>query len=83
MGGGGGGGGQRGKLPSHFYKWRGSAPSLFPMPSCQTNATILVTSQLTLPLFTGICAKGYASMEHCMNQCWECTSSIYSNRAVT
>ena len=27
------------------------------MPSYQSKATILVISQLTLPLFTGICAK--------------------------
>ena len=35
------------------------------MPSCQINAIILEISQLTVPLFTGICTKGYASMEHC------------------
>ena len=38
-------------------------------------------------LCLGICAKGYARMEYCMNQCWKGTRSVvieqspnYSNR---
>ena len=61
----------------------GQCPLTFSMLSCQIKATTLFISQLTLPLSTGICAKGYASMEHCMNQYWERMRSIFSNRAVT
>ena len=60
--------------PPHTFTSGGTVPPhYFQYPVA---ATILVISQLTLPLFAGICAKGYASMEHC-------TRSIYSNRAVT